>query len=181
MAGPLKIPLNARQFFVVTGGPYKQRVAGMRGVKMAVEIKEPFDVDCPTVDFQVPERKMFYRALTKTVDLVLAGEPVYVGCMGGIGRTGLMLAVLAKAFGVKKPVEYVRANYSGHAVETDAQMKFVKQLTITPTIRRRIRKARRWTWLKFWKTNLTKPTLVQSIAHAREQGMVMPARENRHS
>ena len=57
------------------------------------------------MDFQVPDRLKLYRGLNKALDLMLAGEPLYVGCMGGKGRTGLFLAVLVKAFGVKKPVE----------------------------------------------------------------------------
>ena len=86
-------------------------------------------VDIPTVDFQTPDRQTLYRGLSKAIDLILAGEPVYVGCMGGKGRTGLFLAVLAKAFGVKKPVEYVREHYYAHAVETAEQYDFVKQFT----------------------------------------------------
>lgn len=164
MANQLQLPLQRSlwrdQYFTVYGGPYRQRTPGTRGVKMAVEIKEPCDVDCPTVDFAVPERKMFYRALHQTVDLLLAGEPLYVGCMGGVGRTGLMLAVLAKAFGVKRPVEYVRKHYNGHAVETPEQKKFVAQLTITPSIRRKLKALRRKMFWKFWKTNLTRLPVV---------------------
>jgi protein-tyrosine phosphatase len=105
---------------------------------MAQEIKQKCAVDIPTVDFQTPDRKTLYRGLSKAIDLILAGEPVYVGCMGGKGRTGLFLAVLAKAYGIKKPVEFVRANYYAHAVETKDQYDFVKRFTITPPLRRKI-------------------------------------------
>jgi len=64
--------------------------------------------------------------------------------------------VLAKAFGVKKPVEYVREHYYAHAVETADQYTFVRQFTITPSIKRKLKKLRRWSWLRFWKTNLTR-------------------------
>jgi hypothetical protein len=148
--------VNSRQYFVVTGGPFRECPANMSGVKMAAEIKATCAVDIPTQDFRVPDRKLLYRGLNKAVELVLAGEPLYVGCMGGKGRTGLFLAVLAKAFGVKKPVEYVREHYYSHAVETDEQYQFVKKFTITPTLRRKINQHRRWSWLKFWKTNLTR-------------------------
>lgn len=154
--GELKLPVNKRQFFVVTGGPFMDIPRGMRGVKMAKEIQRPCDVDIPTVDFQVPDRKLLYRGLHKAMDLILSGEPVYVGCMGGKGRTGLFLAVLAKAFGVKKPVEFVRENYYSHAVETDQQYAFVKKFTITPTLRRKLKRVRRRAWLRFWKKNLTR-------------------------
>ena len=41
--------------------------------------------------------------------------------MGGWGRTGLFLALLAKVCGVENPVTYVRENYSPRAVETTDQ------------------------------------------------------------
>jgi hypothetical protein len=154
--GQLKIQVNKRQFFVVTGGPFRECPPSMKGVKMAKEIAAVCAVDIPTQDFQTPDRRTLYRGLSKAIDLLLAGEPLYVGCMGGKGRTGLFLAVLVKAFGVKKPVEYVRANYYAHAVETPEQYKFVKQFTITPPIKRKVKLLRRWSWLKFWKTNLTR-------------------------
>lgn len=154
--GQLKIPLNKRQYFVITGGPFADCPTNMVGVKMAREIRQACAVDIPTEDFKTPDRKLLYRGLSKAIDSVLAGEPVYVGCMGGKGRTGLFLAVLAKAFGVRKPVEFVRANYYAHAVETKDQYDFVKKFTITPPIRRKIKKLRRWSWLRFWKTNLTR-------------------------
>jgi hypothetical protein len=157
--GTLKIALNRWQYFVVTGGPFTDCPKTMQGVKMAKEIKAACAVDIPTVDFQTPDRKTLYRGLSKALDLILAGEPVYVGCMGGKGRTGLFLAVLAKSFGIKKPVEFVRANYYSHAVETPEQYLYVKRFTITPPLRRKVKRARRMAWLRFWKTNLTRMPL----------------------
>ena len=154
--GVLKLPVNKRQYFVVTGGPFMDCPKTMKGVKMAKEIAKACAVDIPTVDFQTPDRKTLYRGLSKAIDLMLAGEPLYVGCMGGKGRTGLFLAVLAKAFGVKKPVEYVREHYYEHAVETKEQYAFVRKFTITPPIKRKLKKLRRWSWVRFWKTNLTR-------------------------
>ena len=121
--GELRVAVNKRQYFVVLGGPFMECPSNMKGVKMAREIKQACAVDIPTDDFKTPDRKVLYRGLSKAIDLMLAGEPLYVGCMGGKGRTGLFMAVLAKAFGVKKPVEFVRANYYAHAVETPEQMQ----------------------------------------------------------
>jgi hypothetical protein len=166
MLGQLQVPINKRQYFVVTGGPFRECPLTMKGVKMAKEIKQPCVIDIPTEDFQTPDRKTLYRGLNKALDLILAGEPVYVGCMGGKGRTGLFLAVLVKAFGVKRPVEYVRAHYYAHAVETKDQYAFVKKFTITPTMKRKVKRLRRWAWLRFWKKNLTR---LPPVATARER------------
>lgn len=154
--GKLQIPLNGRQYFTVVGGPFRDCPPSMKGVKMAAEVKMDCAVDIPTQDFKVPDRLLLYRGLHKAVGLMIEGEPLYVGCMGGMGRTGLFMAVLAKAFGVRKPVEFVRKHYYSHAVETKEQYEFVKKFRITPALRLKIKKARRWSWLRFWKTNLTK-------------------------
>lgn len=154
--GQLRIPLNKWQYYVVTGGPFMECPRTMHGVKMAAEIRKTCAVDIPTVDFETPDPLLLERGLIKAIDLILAGRPVYVGCMGGKGRTGLFLAVLAKAFGVKNPVEYVRANYYAHAVETRDQYDFVQKFPISLRVRREIRLARWTAWLRFWKRNLTR-------------------------
>jgi hypothetical protein len=171
--GVLKLPLTKRQYFTVTGGPFNDCPDTMTGVKMAAEIKKPCAIDIPTVDFQTPDRLTLYRGLHKALDAVLAGQPVYVGCMGGKGRTGLFLAVLAKAFGIKKPVEFVRQHYYAHAVETAEQYAFVKRFTITAPMRRKVTQARRRAWWRFWKTNLTRlPPPVGTRPAASEPALV---------
>jgi hypothetical protein len=153
--GCITLPLTDKQFFVVHGGPYRDIPLGMMGVKMAVEITAESAVNIPTKDFNTPPMQELYKGLDKAVALILAGEPVYVGCMGGIGRTGLFLAILAKTFGVKNPIQYVRRHYFAHAVETAEQIKFVKAFIPNPRVRTRIKNARRGAWLFFWRKNLT--------------------------
>ncbi len=163
--GTLRVPLKGWQYFTVTGGPFLECPSTMQGVKMAGEIRAACTIDIPTRDFMTPNREALDVGLTKAVRLVLAGQPLYVGCMGGKGRTGLFLAVLAKAFGVEQPVEYVRANYYRHAVETAEQYDFVKRFLINPDIRSEIAEARRWWWVKFWRTNRTNlpPVIVATV------------------
>lgn len=54
-------------------------------------------------------------------------------CMGGHGRTGVMLAILASLLGkVRKgecPVAWVRKRYCTQAVESDAQLDYVERVT----------------------------------------------------
>jgi hypothetical protein len=119
------MPLWFGRYAVVTGGPYYDCPRYMFGVKMAEEIRAPNQVSVPTRDFGVPKTSALDNGVKLTVQAVLSGQQVYVGCMGGKGRTGLFLAVLAKAFGVKNPVEYVRKHYYEHAVETKEQYAFV--------------------------------------------------------
>lgn len=56
-----------------------------------------------------------------------AGERVEVGCVGGLGRTGTVLACMAVLAGVPAAdaVGWVRRNYHVRAVETPEQEEFV--------------------------------------------------------
>jgi protein-tyrosine phosphatase len=62
-----------------------------------------------------------------------AGERVEIGCAGGLGRTGTVLACMATLAGVSRDeaVGWVRDNYDVRAVETPDQERFVRDfLTI---------------------------------------------------
>jgi protein-tyrosine phosphatase len=65
--------------------------------------------------------------VTSVLDRARAGERVEVGCLGGHGRTGTALAVLAILTGQpgSEAVEWVRAMYCARAVETTEQERFV--------------------------------------------------------
>ena len=62
-------------------------------------------------------------------------RPVYIGCRAGIGRTGMLIAALAKLAGIADPITWVRANYVATAVETDAQRAAVEALDVTAVLR----------------------------------------------
>ena len=55
------------------------------------------------------------------------GERVEIGCIGGLGRTGTVLACMAILSNVPtdQAVEWVRSNYDPHAVETSEQAEWV--------------------------------------------------------
>lgn len=151
MLGSLMVPLRGFKYYRVYGGPYIEKPAGWVGVKMAKEIplhdNSDRQINIPTQDFLTPNPDDLSHGLAQAVDEILRGRMVYVGCMAGRGRTGLFLAVLVKAFGVKQPVEYVREHYYEHAVETPAQYKFVTHFPIPRAVLWKIRKAR---WLSYF-------------------------------
>lgn len=152
---PLPMPWGSR--FEVTGGRSHGRPEDMFFVKMAGEIAVPCDVDIPTRDFDTPPLRLLNMGLAAAVTAILRERPVYVGCMGGIGRTGLFLAILAKAWGVEDPVAYVREHYLGHAVETKQQQQFVAEYEVPVGVTAAIKTARLWHWVQPWKAgrNLT--------------------------
>ncbi len=120
----------------VYGGPfYATRNAdfpqNVFRVKMAKEINLPCEVNIPTVDFSVPPEPLMQLGLFNILKAMRQGNPIYVGCMGGIGRTGLTLALLAKIFEIPNPVKFVRDTYVPHAVETSQQKEYIDNFNVT--------------------------------------------------
>lgn len=137
--GTLPLYLRKNRFFTVTGGPARAcRGVNMILVKMAAEVDRDCHIDIPTQDFNTPPPELLSKGLEKAVKAILEGRPLYVGCMAGKGRTGLFMAILAKAFDIPDPVEYVRENYYSHAVETTKQYQFVMEFPIPERIKKDI-------------------------------------------
>jgi protein-tyrosine phosphatase len=83
-------------------------------------------IDWP--DFGVPRNRDAAAAQIRSAFArAQAGERVEVGCAGGLGRTGTVLASMAVLAGVQaaEAVQWVRANYDARAVETQEQEEFV--------------------------------------------------------
>jgi Swiss Army Knife protein, DSP-PTPase phosphatase domain len=132
--GVLKLRLSPwglwRQVEVV-GGPYRNRSRDHYGVCLLEREPDSCHVWLPIRDFSVPESTTDVEwALTETLHQLLSGRRVWVGCAGGLGRTGLFLALLAKVAGCPDPVAYVRQHYSPHAVETAAQERYVADFPV---------------------------------------------------
>lgn len=131
----------------VYGGPYMHKPEGIHGVKMAEEIDLPCTINVPTRDFSIPREEDLMYGLIQAVILLRKHGELYVGCMGGRGRTGIFMAALVKIMteaGVEidppsmrkmpKEVAFVRMNYNQHAVETDEQMKLIKNLNVAKVL-----------------------------------------------
>ncbi|WP_229680097.1 protein-tyrosine phosphatase family protein [Saccharopolyspora thermophila] len=78
-------------------------------------------------DFWLPSDRSAAREVLREAWERAESERVEIACGGGRGRTGTALACLAVLDGVpnSQAVDYVRANYSKHAVETPWQRRFV--------------------------------------------------------
>ncbi len=130
--GYLPVVLGS-EIHILMGGPYRSKPVHFKGVKMAEEIHEPCSIDIPTRDFATPDEKVFLRGVVEGFVRMFRGQHLYVGCMGGIGRTGLYMAAMAKCMYDAgwiddDPVAYVRRHYLPHAVETEQQQEFIAGL-----------------------------------------------------
>ena len=67
------------------------------------------------------------HVLAEAAALARSGAVVEIGCIGGHGRTGTALAMLALAAGLTTdPVAWVRRVYCDKAIETNEQESFVR-------------------------------------------------------
>jgi len=95
-----------------------------------LEVKQDY-ISVRWPDMGVPALK---REWWETLASVLASgkfDSIYIGCAGGVGRTGTTLAILAYLYGVetKTPIAWVRENYNPKAVETTEQVEYVNKIT----------------------------------------------------
>lgn len=124
----------------IVGGPYRSKPSDVYGIKMAEEINADCVISIPTRDFSVPDTGRLLAGLYCGISLAQQQVPLWVGCMGGIGRTGLYFAALAKVMARYQkltkhrvtidPVEYTRQHYLSHAVETQEQRAWVAALDV---------------------------------------------------
>jgi hypothetical protein len=105
------------------------------GTKVPFRKQRSVDSDLilyPWPDYGIPKDT---RRLIRTLKWLLAqatkGQIVEVGCMGGHGRTGTVLAALLALQGVsaRSAIRRVRRNYCEEAIESDRQFAFIRGLT----------------------------------------------------
>lgn len=85
------------------------------------------EFDYPIADRHAPEDPALFKELIEWLAERLAeGKHVHLGCIGGHGRTGTVIAALVKTInGTKDAITWVRENYCKKAVETKEQIDFL--------------------------------------------------------
>jgi len=133
---PSKVPLyHEDKALNVYGGSL---FSTPRGVDVVVNLAGWGDGDIilPIRDYGVPKNDGAVRAaVLKALVSAISGKRVYVGCAGGLGRTGLFLAVMYKALAesygkVQDPVLVTRALYHEAAIETKDQEEYVRKIDV---------------------------------------------------
>ena len=96
---------------------HKQRFPWAHGHAIHYEIK----------DMSVPkDSDEFIELIAWLADQIRDGQKVHIGCIGGHGRTGIVLSALVAVM-TDEPdaITYVRKNYCKKAVESTTQVKFL--------------------------------------------------------
>lgn len=129
--GRLSYPIGFGHSVVMYGGPFMEWDKTLtRGICLAPEQpnSKTADVLIAVKDFGIPHAPELLAALSEALTFAMRGEPIYIGCGAGIGRTGLFMACFLKLLGDENPINTVRARYYSHAVETKDQAQFIDDL-----------------------------------------------------
>ena len=119
----------------VTGGRFSALPDGAFGLCLdagdsrAAEAALRLDI----ADFGVPDEAALRAVLARLLAEMRARPDgaFHIGCRAGLGRTGLVLACLARMTGVEGDVvAWVRAHYDPRAVETEAQEEFARRFAV---------------------------------------------------
>jgi hypothetical protein len=84
-------------------------------------------IDFPITDMAAPKSAKDFKGLIDYLcNQLQAGKKIHVGCIGGHGRTGTVLAaVVQQMMGEKDAINYVRKHYCHKAVESQSQINFL--------------------------------------------------------
>ena len=102
-------------------------------VDLMAERPLPCDIYLPIQDYSYPSNP--FGMIQAFEEILASDKDVYVGCWGGIGRTGLFMSCFLKYLGDETPLETVRAKYNSHAVETEGQADFLARFPVAPAPR----------------------------------------------
>ena len=86
-------------------------------------------IEVPVIDFAIPERDALQMSIAQVLAAAQNRENIVIHCHAGRGRTGMVLACLARVvfgFDGKDAIRWVR-QFIPSAVETRQQEKFVEE------------------------------------------------------
>lgn len=116
----------------IYGGSFFDAPAGKRFLTINLMEERPLlqsEIYLPVKDYNVPSNP---QDLVDAFDKILADHRnAYVGCFGGVGRTGLFMSCFLKYIGESEPLARVRREFNLHAVETPEQEKFLADFHFT--------------------------------------------------
>lgn len=104
------------------------RITASPGIELPVAARNPRIIHYPCVDQHAPgDIKSFKAMMEWILEQIDEGKKVDVGCIGGHGRTGLVLSCLlvTQGMGPWDAMEKIRSEYCTEAVESYTQEDFI--------------------------------------------------------
>lgn len=109
----------------IRGGPFDAFCPPAIGVCLESRSRNASQalIALPIADYGSPEPDALADGLLALLREMRAAPslPVYIGCRAGLGRTGMLIAAMAKLAGQRDPIGWTRRHYDLRAVETAAQ------------------------------------------------------------
>lgn len=92
-----------------------------------LELEEENFISYIIPDFDAPnDVQSFSQMIDTVIEHIESGKRVHIGCLGGHGRTGMVLsAIYTRMTGDKDGINHVREHYCPYAVETQDQIDFL--------------------------------------------------------
>jgi len=121
---------NKISLVVMLAGP--QETLSITGRNLSDEYSDQgFEViSLPIADFDVPELDQVRESIQKILTHTQSGENIAVHCHAGVGRTGMLMACLAKigmGYSAEDSIQWVRDNLPG-AIEMPKQEHLVRMV-----------------------------------------------------
>lgn len=118
------------------GGAYLNSISvkGAQLVKLAAEIDLDYDHKIDIEDFSPPKPEDVLE-LAQTIRNS-KHDVYYIGCLGGYGRTGTVIAallILLRGYSSEYAIKSVRSHISPRCIETVEQLEFLYKLSSTVT------------------------------------------------
>ncbi|UYD21540.1 thymidylate synthase [Vibrio phage 29Fa.3] len=138
----LTIESKRLKTFTVYGGSFKSGVATKTDIRVClapeVGLEYRRDISFPIEDFSAPRAQDLNQFLDRLIDDIARRQEtkihpvsVYIGCLGGIGRTGLVIAALLiklQGLSATEAIDLVRRTIHPFAVETYTQVRCLNSL-----------------------------------------------------
>lgn len=132
-----KIYLDKNKKYFVYAGSFVKNYEQLKKIDnlFTINLTQEFShldsyINIKIEDFSVPEDLELFEEQLKIIckEIIKQNKTVVFGCLGGYGRTGLLLGILFKCFDFSdnnSVVSDVRNYLSEHALETNKQEQFV--------------------------------------------------------